>query len=133
MVVHESPVPTHPLEAPARWAAVAATLCGIHCLVTPVLVATLPFLAVSKGFEWGALGLTVALGVGVTLLGPARRRSSVLAVLALGAATWAGALVGVFEPLPESVPSAAGSLIFAGGMIWSARICRSGACERCEA
>lgn len=120
------------LEAPARWAAAAAFLCGIHCLLTPILVTALPFLAVSASTEWWALGLTVVLGGGVTLLGPARDRWAVLAVLATGAGIWCASLLGIFEPTPETVTSATGSLIFAGGMLWSARICRARECERCE-
>lgn len=119
-------------EAPARWAAVAAALCGIHCLLTPILVTALPFLAVSAATEWWALGLTVLLGGGVTLLGPARDRWGVLAVLAAGTAIWCASLLGLFEPLPETLTSPVGSLVFAGGMLWSARVCRSHACERCE-
>lgn len=119
-------------ETPARWAAAAAFLCGVHCLLTPFLVTALPFLAVSAATEWWAFGVTALVGGGVTLLGPARDRGGVLAVLAVGAAIWCASLLGVFEPVPETVTSPAGSLVFAGGMLWSARICRSGACDRCE-
>ncbi len=120
------------LERTARFSAVAATLCAIHCMATPLLAASIPFLAVAESFEWWALVVTVLVGGGVTLLGPARRRLPVLAVLALGVGVWAASLLGVFEPVPETVTSPVGSLIFAGGMIWSARICRMGDCERCE-
>lgn len=120
------------LEALALWPAVAAFLCGIHCLLTPVLVTALPFLAVSAATEWWALALTVMSGGGVTLLGPARDRSVVVALLGAGATIWCASLLAVFEPVPETATSAMGSLIFAGGMLWSARICRSGACERCD-
>ena len=119
------------LPSTARFTAAAALLCGIHCVATPFLVAALPFLAVSKTMEWGALGLTVALGTIVTLLGPTRARPAVIGALTLGALIWAAALAELFEPVPEAVPAALGSLIFAGGMLWSARICRSGECDRC--
>lgn len=120
------------VDRSARWTALMAALCAVHCLLTPLLIGILPVVAVSRGFEWSALGLTVAAGTGVALLGPARRHARVLAVLALGAAVWTGSLMDVFQPLPEVVSSATGSLIFAAGMIWSARICRSGECDLCD-
>jgi len=120
------------LERTARISAVAATLCAIHCAATPMLAAAIPFLAVAESVEWWALAVTVLLGGGVTLMGPERRRLPVLGVLGLGAAVWSASLLGFFEPMPETVTSPAGSLIFAAGMMWSARICRAGDCERCE-
>jgi len=127
-----STAPSPALERTARVSAFAATLCAIHCLATPLLAAAVPFLAVAESFEWWALAVTVVIGGGVTLMGPARRRLPVLGVLALGITIWSASLLGVFEPMPETLTSPAGSLIFAGGMLWSARICRSGDCERCE-
>jgi len=120
------------LVTPGRWAALAAFACGIHCILTPLMVAALPILAVSEATEWGALVITVSLGGGVTLLGPARDRSAVVALLATGAGGWCLSLLGALQPLPETVTSPVGSLIFAAGMLWSARICRSGACKVCE-
>ncbi len=121
------------LEWPARWAALAAFLCGIHCLVTPFVVTAIPILALSKATEWWALGVTVVLGGGITLLGPARQQGTVLGLLAAGAGIWAASLMGLLEPIPEFVTSPLGSLVFASGMLWSARICRKGACDVCEA
>lgn len=92
----------------------------------------LPFLAVTEAAEWWALGITVTLGGGVTLLGPSRHRSRVLALLAVGAGIWCASLLGIFAPLPEALTAPVGSLVFAGGMLWSARLCRTGACDRCH-
>lgn len=127
-----APNPARALGAPARWTALAAFLCAVHCLLTPVLAAALPFIAVGEVTEWWALAATVTVGTGITLLGPARRRGSVLIVLATGAALWYASLAWLMQPLPESVTTASGSLIFAGGMLWSARVCRSGRCDVCD-
>ena len=124
--------PVSGLTRSARISAIAATACAVHCLATPVLAAAIPFLAISESAEWWALAVTVSLGTGVTLMGPARGRLPVLALLGLGASIWAASLLGAFEPAPEAITSPIGSLVFAGGMLWSARICRAGDCERCE-
>lgn len=124
--------PAVSLEAPSRWTAMAACACAVHCLLTPLIATALPFLAVSESSEWWALGITLVLGGSVTFLGPARRRAPVLLLLGLGTAIWTASLLGLLEPLPEHLISPAGSLVFAAGMLWSARICRAGACERCE-
>lgn len=119
------------LERSARWSAALASACAVHCFATPFLAAALPFLALSEGAEWWALALTVVVGSAVTLMGPARSHAPVLGLLGLGAAIWTASLLGVFEPLPERITSPVGSLVFAGGMLWSARLCRVGDCERC--
>lgn len=131
MTINSLPGPARTLDGPARWTAAAAGLCAVHCLLTPVFAAALPFLAVEEATEWWALAATVILGTGITLLGPARRRRMVLGVLAAGAALWCASLAGLLQPVPETVTSASGSLIFAGGMLWSAHVCRSGSCDAC--
>lgn len=110
---------------------VAAGLCGIHCLITPVLVAGVPFLALSETVEWGLMVVTVSLGLGMVLFGPFRSPRLVRLGLMAGAGVWLSSLLGWFEPWPEPVTSATGSLVFAGSLIWSARACRTGACEVC--
>jgi len=119
-------------ERTARISAFAATLCAIHCAATPLLATALPFLALAESAEWWALAITVTVGGGVTLLGPTRGHMGVIVVLVVGASIWAASLLEVFEPVPETVTSPIGSLVFAGGMFWSARICRAGDCDRCE-
>ncbi len=120
------------LERSARWSALLASACAVHCAATPFLAAALPVLAVSEGAEWWALLVTATLGTAITLMGPARSHARVLGLLCLGVGIWTASLLGVFEPLPETATSPIGSLIFATGMLWSARICRRGDCERCE-
>jgi len=121
-----------PGQRAARATALAATLCAIHCAATPLLAAAVPFLALAESAEWWALVITGLIGGTVVLLGPTRGHWGVLGALALGLAVWAGSLLGFFEPLPEALTSPAGSLIFAAGMLLSARICRVGECEVCE-
>lgn len=132
MMMARSAAPGSSLTGAARLSALTATLCGVHCLVTPVLAGAAPFLAVAESVEWWGLAVTGMLGGGVTLLGPAKNRTGVLAVLALGLTVWTASLMGAFEPLPETITSPAGSLVFAGGMLWSARVCHRGDCESCE-
>ena len=65
------------------------------------------------------------------LMGPARRNAAPVLTFLGGAALWGASLAGWFEPLPETVTSAAGSLTLAAALVWSARICQAGACEVC--
>lgn len=116
----------------ARSVSAAAFLCGIHCLTSPVLAAVIPVLAIGERAEWALLAVTVATGIVVTVLGPARGRGSVLALLAAGSGLWIASLSGALQPLPEALTSGSGGLLFAGGMLWSARICHRNACEKCE-
>jgi hypothetical protein len=127
----QASIPHSRLERSARWSAILASVCAVHCVAAPFLAAALPILAVSESSEWWALALTVVVGGAVTLMGPARSHAPVLGLLGVGAAIWAASLLGVFEPLPERLTSPVGSLVFAGGMLWSARICRVDDCERC--
>jgi hypothetical protein len=107
----------------------AAALCGVHCLLTPAIVLVLPALALSEVVErWVLLG-TAASGFLIVGLGPARHRGRILAILSAGVAFWFASLGGWLEPAPEAVTSAAGSLVVAGALLWSARLCRTGGCE----
>lgn len=108
-----------------RAVGIAACLCGIHCLLTPVLVATVPFLALSETVEWVVMLGSVFVGLGLVMVGPHGNRGLVLAGLGVGATVWVASLLGWFEPLPETVTSAAGSLLFAGSLLWSAQTCRT--------
>ncbi len=65
------------------------------------------------------------------VLGPARKNPVVMFTFGGGGAFWAASLAGWLEPLPETGTSAAGSLILAGSLIQSARVCRAGACSVC--
>lgn len=116
----------------SRIAGFAAALCGVHCALTPLLVLLLPALALSEGVERLFLVGTASLGAVIILAGPARRRPAILIAFALGASVWATSLMGLFEPIPENVTSASGSLVLAGALIAGGRACRSGDCEVCS-
>ena len=107
----------------------ATVACGIHCLLTPILVLAFPVLALSETVEWLVMLGSVPFGTLLVLTGPPVRRASILSLLAVGAMVWMASLSGWLEPIPEAVTSAAGSLLFASSLLWSAQECRSGACD----
>lgn len=120
------------LASGSRLVACAAVWCGVHCALTPLLVVAAPALALSEGVErlmW--LG-TVLLGGVMVALGPARRNRAVLLAFVGGAVLWAASLAGRLEPLPETVTSAAGSLVLAGALLQGAQVCRAGECAVCD-
>ncbi len=117
--------------AGSRFAACAAAWCGVHCALTPVLVAAMPALALSEGVERGVFAATVALGALMLALGPARAHVSIMLTFAAGAVLWAASLAGLFEPLPESLTSAVGSLLLAWALFRSVRVCQAEACAVC--
>ncbi len=120
------------LASGSRLTACAAAWCGVHCALTPFLVAVAPALALSEGVERAVWVGTVLLGAVMLVLGPARNSAAVTLTFAGGAVLWAASLAGWLEPLPETVTSAAGSLILAGALVQSARICQAGACSACS-
>ena len=119
------------LVSGSRVTACAAAWCSLHCALTPFLVAVAPALALSEGVERTVWAGTVLLGAALLVLGPARRNAAVLLAFAAGTTLWAASLAGWLEPLPETATSAAGSLILAGALFQSARVCQAGACSVC--
>ncbi len=119
------------LASGSRLTACAAAWCGLHCALTPFLVAVAPALALAEGVERAVWAGTVFLGAVLLALGPACRNAAVILAFAGGAALWAASLAGWLEPLPETVTSAAGSLTLAGALVQSARICQASACSVC--
>ena len=115
----------------SRLTAYAAAWCGLHCALTPFLVAVTPALALAEGVERAMWVGTVFLGVVLLVLSPACKNAAVVLTFAGGAALWAASLAGWLEPLPETLTSAAGSLTLAGALVQSARICQAGACSAC--
>lgn len=113
----------------SRWVAAGALLCGIHCMLTPVLVLALPVLALGEGFEWGALCVTATLGTILLAFGPRQRRLRHLGILGAGGALWSASLMGLFQPLPEALTSSLGSVVIAGALLLSTRPCEDGSCE----
>ena len=119
------------LASGSRLTAYAAAWCGLHCALTPFLVAVAPALALAEGVERAMWVVTVFLGVVLLVLSPACKNAPVILTFAGGAALWAASLAGWLEPLPETLTSAAGSLTLAGALVQSARICQAGACSAC--
>ncbi|MYA32519.1 MAG: MerC domain-containing protein [Gemmatimonadales bacterium] len=122
------------LVSGSRLAGCAAAWCGVHCAMTPILVAVAPALALSEGVERAFLVGTVVLGAVMLFLGPAGRNAAVILAFAGGAAFWATSLAGWLEPLPETATSTAGSLVLAGALLQGARICQAdaNACAVCD-
>lgn len=114
--------------------ACAAAWCGVHCALTPFLVAAAPAFALSEGVERAVWAGTFVLGAAMLVLGPARRNAAVMLIFAGGTALWAASLAGWLEPLPETATSTAGSLVLAGALFQGARICQAGAgtCAVCD-
>ncbi|MXZ72978.1 MAG: MerC domain-containing protein [Acidobacteria bacterium] len=119
------------LASGSRLTACAAALCGLHCALTPVLVVVAPALALTENVERAMWAGTVLLGFVLLALSPACKNAAVVLTFAGGAALWAASLAGWLEPLPETLTSVAGSLLLAGAMVQSARICQTGACSAC--
>ena len=119
------------LASGSRVAACAAAWCGLHCALTPFLAVAAPALALSEGVERALWLGTVLVGAVILAMGPARRNATLTLTFAGGAGLWAASLAGWLEPLPENMTSAAGSLVLAGALVWSGRVCRAGACSVC--
>lgn len=119
------------LASGSRLAACAAAWCGLHCALTPFLVVVAPALALSEGIERAVWAGTVLSGAVMLVLGPARENVAVVLTFAGGAVLWAASLAGWLMPLPETVTSTASSLILAGALLQSARVCQTGACSVC--
>jgi len=119
------------VTAGLRIAACAATWCGVHCAVTPGLVAALPALALSEAVERGVFVATLLVGGLMLALGPARAHSPTLLTFASGAALWASSLAGLLEPWPENLTSAVGSLVLAAALFRSVRVCQMDDCTVC--
>ena len=116
------------LVSGSRIAACAAAWCSLHCGLTPFLVVVAPALALSEGVEQTMWVGNVLLGALMLVLGPARRNAAVVLTFVAGSALWGGSLAGWFEPLPETFTSVVGSLVLAGALVQSARVCQASAC-----
>ncbi len=119
------------LASGSRLTACAAAWCGVHCALTPFLVAAAPALALSEGIERGVWAGTVLVGAAMLVMGPARTNAPVVLTFVGGALLWAASVAGWLEPVPETMTSAAGSLTLAGALLHGARVCRADACAMC--
>jgi len=112
--------------------------CGLHCVVTPLLIGA----AVGLPVGWllnestEALLLTAAIGTAVLSLGPSywrrHRRKRCLGLFATGAILLALAKLGpVSEPL-EPLAVASGAALIATAHLVNLRLCRQCALCECE-
>ena len=115
---------------------VLSVSCGMHCIVTPLLLGG----AVSLPFSWileestEAFLLTAAIGTAALSLGPSywrrHRRKRCLGLFATGAILLALAKLGpVSEPF-EPLTVASGAVLIATAHLVNLRLCRQ--CARCE-
>ena len=120
------PNPMAPSAVPPRsWVPALPILCAVHCLVTPVVLAASPLLALGAGVEWSLLGLTVFLGALALATGLRAHGSRLPALLIVsGIAVWAGSLLGVPGSVPEDVTTPVSALVAATGLVWNARLSR---------
>lgn len=134
----QAPALTRPLPSARldRFGAAVAAACGLHCLLTPWLLALLPvsslgFLA-DERIEWALL--TVALLSGLASLVPSYIRHHHRGVALWWFATGSVLLLGVNASLDESVVNtvllALGGLALFTGHRINARLCRD--CVICD-
>ncbi len=123
-------------QHPWGWTSAAPLLCAVHCLLTPVLIFTVPVLAVSSTLEWSFLMLTAVLAVPALISGlRTHGEAKVVGPIVLGLLLWAGSLLHVFHPLNEEVTTLLAALITATGLVWNSRLhCATGqeSCTACE-
>ena len=118
--------------------AASSTLCAIHCLLTPLLLAALPVLGLHVVFgeplEWAFVAVGLAVGT-LALVPSFRRLHGQLLPLMLflgGASLWAVARIGPASDSALEVPTMlAGSASVVTAHIVNRRLCR--ACSGCEA
>lgn len=107
-------------------------MCAVHCVVTPVLVAFVPVLGVSSWAEWCLLAISVAAAMFALGRGTRSHRNGIVRVLAgNGVAIWALSLLGVFEPMPETLTSPVGGLVLAAALFWNGRLSHRHECGEC--
>lgn len=118
--------------AAVGWAAAVPLLCAVHCLASPVLVMAAPALALGHGAEALVQAVSAVLAGLMAWSGTrAHGRRAVLAPIVAGVVLWAApALVG-WTGMMETAAHAAGGILLAGGMIWSARLRHDAACHHC--
>ncbi len=118
---------------PSAWIAAVPTICAVHCVVTPVLVSTLPFFAATHALEAWLLGAS-ALVVAASLRASWRLhgRPMVGAVAAAGLGVWSLSAAGWLAPLPEAATSPLGGLLVGVALVWNGRLRHQGACGQCS-
>lgn len=128
-------VPSGALALADRAGACLSCACAVHCLVTPFLIAFLPFLGLrflaDEAFETVLVTTAVGVASGSFCWGYRRhRRRSLLLILVIALSLILAGRCLVQAPY-ESALVAAGGLALAGGHLLNRRLCR--ACAECQA
>jgi MerC mercury resistance protein len=119
-------------SAAVDWAAAVPMLCAVHCVATPVLVMAAPALALGHGAEAVVQAVSAALAALMAWSGiRAHGRRAVLAPMAAGLLLWAAPALAGWTGAAETLAHAAGGVLLAGGMVWSARLRHRAACRHC--
>jgi MerC mercury resistance protein len=119
-------------SAAIGWAAAVPLLCAVHCLASPVLVMAAPAMALGRGGEAVVQAASAVLAVLMGWSGiRAHGRRAVLAPMGVGVALWVAPALAGWTGAAETVAHAAGGVLLAGGMIWSARLRHRAACNHC--
>jgi hypothetical protein len=119
-------------SAAIDWAAAVPLLCAVHCLASPVLVMAAPALALGRGGEVVVQAASAVLAALMAWSGiRAHGRRAVLTPMIAGVALWAAPALAGWTGAAETPAHAAGGVLLAGGMIWSARLRHRAACHHC--
>lgn len=113
-------------------AAAVPLLCAVHCLASPVLVMAAPALALVRGGEALVQAASAVLAALMAWSGiRAHGRRAVLAPMIAGLALWSAPALAGWTGTAETLAHAAGGVLLAVGMIWSARLRHRAACHHC--
>lgn len=125
----DSPVAATP-SAGHTWATVLPTLCAIHCLVTPALIALFPFMHFLKSVEPVLFSVSLVLAGWAVGSGYRRHRDvRVWIPTVVGAVVWGTSIAGFLSPLPEGLTDVAGGLLLAAGVYWSGQLRHRSVCN----
>lgn len=112
------------------WAGLLPTLCAMHCLVTPALIAVFPFVHFLETVEPVLYAASLVLASWAVGSGFRRHRNPAVWLPTLaGALIWGASIAGFLQPLPESVTDVAGGLLLAAGVFWSGRLRHRSVCD----
>lgn len=118
--------------AAVDWAAALPMLCAVHCVATPLLVMAAPALALGHGTETVVQAVSAVLAAVMAWSGiRAHGRLAVLAPMLAGLLLWAAPALAGWTGAAETLAHAAGGVLLAGGMMWSARLRHRAACHYC--
>jgi len=117
-------------QAEHRWATLLPTLCAIHCLVTPALIALFPFLHFLEGLEPALFTVSLLLAAWAVGSGFRRHRAArVWGLVVVGAVVWGTSIAGFLSPLPEGLTDVAGGFLLAAGVYWSGQLRHRSVCN----